>query len=59
MEYNEEPLFKYQEVYFYDRRFSEKKASKNILDKNADGKKFIELVVAKENNDDNIIKENN
>ena len=61
-EHNEEPLFKYQEVYFYERRFGDYYFNRNKSDKKVDGKKFIELVVANDNNDNNdnnINNENN
>ena len=57
-EYYEEPLYKYQDVYFYDRRFGENYGIKNKSDKKVDGKKFIELVVSNEN-DNNIDNGNN
>ena len=50
-EHYEEPIFKYQEVFFYDRRFGNYSKIKNNPNKTINGKKFIELVGVNDNND--------
>ena len=50
-EHYEEPIFKYQEVFFYDRRFGNYSKIKNNPNKTINGKKFIELVGVSDNND--------
>ena len=49
----EQPLFKYQEIYFYDRRLGNDWGNKGVLNKKVDGKNFIELVGANDNANDN------
>ena len=49
----EQPLFKYQEIYFYERRLGNYKGNKGILNKKVNGKNFIELVGANDNANDN------
>ena len=52
--FGEVPLFKYHDVFYYDRRTKERiyKTKKSI--KKKDGRNFIELVGTNENNDNNI-----
>ena len=58
-EYNEEPLFKYQDIYFYDRRHNEEQRKKNIKNNETDvsGINFIELVGTNDKNE-NILNNN-
>ena len=57
--YYEEPLFKYQDIYFYDRRYNEEQKNKNIKnnDNNVSGINFIELVATNDNNE-NVLNNN-
>ena len=51
--YYEEPLFKYQDVYYYDRRYfdEEEKIKNKNNDTSASGLNFIELVGTNDNNE--------
>ena len=55
---SEQPLFKYQDIFFYDRRYGEGSGTKSILNKKVDGINFIELVAANDNDDKNTNIEN-
>ena len=55
----EEPVFKYQSVYFYERRFRDVFGKKKKLNNDISGINFIELVAADDNNNNNINNLNN
>ena len=55
------PLFKYHDVFYYDRRYENRSNKAKKSTKKKDGRNFIELVGANENSDnsDNSINSNN
>ena len=52
--FGEVPLFKYHDVFYYDRRSEERIDKTKKSTKKKDGRNFIELVGTNENNDNNI-----
>ena len=51
----EQPIFKYQEVFFYDRRFGIVSGNKGALNKKVDGINFIELVGTNDSDNGNNV----
>ena len=51
--YDEISLFKYNDVFYYDRRFGENSKIKKKPNKKVNGENFIELIGAKDNNNIN------
>ena len=51
--YDEISLFKYNDVFYYDRRFGEDSKIKKKPNKKVNGENFIELIGAKDNNNIN------